>query len=123
MGFGTRSSLNAPNPTQGVLPGAPTTTPRFPGHLLNPHIEDAASVLTGPPSAMPSSDPLSTRVLASTQSFHLTAKPRSSKAESNSTSLEKSRLLLSFLQSLSFFLCEIRRSLLVDSVVKNLLAM
>ena len=34
MGFGARSSLNAPNPTQGVLPGAPSTTPRFPGHLL-----------------------------------------------------------------------------------------
>ena len=72
---------------------------------------------------MPSSDPLSTRVLAGTQSFHLAAKLRSSKAESNRTSLEKSRLLLSFLQSLSFFLCEIRRSLPVDSVVKNPLAM
>ena len=70
---------------------------------------------------MPSWDLLSTRVLAGTQSFHLTAKPRSSKAESNS--LEKSRLLLSFLQSLSFFLCEIRRSLPVDSIVKNPLAM
>ena len=38
-------------------------------------------------------------------------------------SLEESRLLLSFLRSLSFFLCEIRSSLPVDSVVKNLVAM
>ena len=72
---------------------------------------------------MPSWELLSTRVLACNQSFHRTAKPRSRKAESNRMSLEESRLLLSFLRSLSFFLCEIRSSLPVDSVVKNLVAM